>query len=84
LLGGEVQRFEHLPTDDPPRVAVTLNLALVRANDRSSMSSRQYSGEEMVDAQTPDAMADAFNRLTARLLAEAVRDLQEIQSRLTP
>jgi cholesterol transport system auxiliary component len=84
LLGGEVQRFEHLPTDDPPRVAVTLNLALVRANDRSSMSSRQYSGEEMVDAQTPEAMADAFNRLTARLLAEAARDLQKIQSRLTP
>jgi cholesterol transport system auxiliary component len=36
LLGGEVERFEHLPTDKPPRVAATINLALVRAEDRST------------------------------------------------
>jgi cholesterol transport system auxiliary component len=84
LLGGEVQRFEHLPTEQPPRVAVSFNLALVRANDRRSMVSREYSGEEPLQAQTPEAMAEAFNRLTARLIAEAVNDLQSLKSRLTP
>ncbi len=84
LLGGEVQRFEHLPTDDPPRVAIGVNLALVRANDRSSMVSREYAGEEPLDAQTPEAMADAFNRLAARLIAEGVRDLQALGPRLAP
>ena len=35
LFGGELERFEHLPTDQPPRVAATFHLALVRADDRS-------------------------------------------------
>jgi cholesterol transport system auxiliary component len=48
------------------------------------MVSREYAGEESVDAQTPEAMADAFNRLTARLIAEAVRDLQSLGPRLAP
>ncbi|HYN77754.1 MAG TPA: ABC-type transport auxiliary lipoprotein family protein [Lamprocystis sp. (in: g-proteobacteria)] len=83
LLGGEVERFEHLPTDQPPRVAVTFRLALVRADDRNSMVSRDYSGEEPVAATTPDAMVAAFNRLSARLIAQAVRDLQSIKPRLS-
>ncbi len=82
LLGGEVERFEHLPTDSPPRVAATINLALVRAEDRSTLASRQYSGEEPVGGDTPDAMAEAFNRLTGRLVAEVVRDLQALKQRL--
>jgi cholesterol transport system auxiliary component len=82
LLGGEVQRFEHLPTDETPRVAATLHLALVRADDRGSMANREYSGEEPVDGTTPDAMAAAFERLSARLIAAAVRDLQEAAPRL--
>lgn len=82
LLSGEVERFEHHPTASPPRVAATINLALVRADDRSSMASRQYAGEEPVDAETPAAMARAFERLTARLVAEAVRDIQAVGSRL--
>ncbi len=82
LLGGEVERFEHLPTDRPPRVSASFTLALVRADDRGSMASRQYSGYEQVEGDTPDAMAGAFNRLTARLIAEAVLDLQALKPRL--
>jgi len=82
LLGGEVERFEHRPTDAPPRVAATINLALVRAEDRGTLTSRQYSGEEPVGGDTPDAMAEAFNRLTARLMAEVVRDLKALKPRL--
>ena len=82
LLGGEVERFEHLPTDTPPRVAGTINLALVRADDRSPIATHQYSAEEPVAGATPDAMAEAFNRLTARLMAEVVRDLQTLRPRL--
>jgi cholesterol transport system auxiliary component len=82
LLGGELERFEHLPTDQPPRVAATLHLALVRAEDRSVVATREYSGEESVDADTPDAMIAAFNRLSARLAAAVVRDLQSAKPRL--
>jgi cholesterol transport system auxiliary component len=82
LLGGEVERFEHRPKDRPPRVLATINLALVRANDRQSMASRQYSGEEPVNGDTPEGMADAFNRLVARLVGEAVQDIQRVKGRL--
>jgi cholesterol transport system auxiliary component len=82
LLGGEVERFEHLPTEEPPRVSASFTLALVRAHDRSSMANRHYSGEEPVHGVSPDAMAEAFNRLTARLVAEAVRDLEALKPRL--
>ncbi len=84
LLGGEVERFEHRPTDQPPRVAASFTLALVRASDRGSMTSRRYSGEEPVEGASPDAMAAAFNRLTARLMAEVVRDLQALRPHLAP
>ena len=82
LLGGEVERFEHLPTEQPPRVSASFTLTLVRANDRGSIANRRYSGEEPVDGVSPDAMAEAFNRLTARLVAEAVRDLETLKPRL--
>lgn len=82
LLGGEVERFEHLPTDQPPRVVGTVNLTLVRSDDRRSIVGRQYSGEERVDGDSPEAMAEAFNRLVARLVAEAVRDLQAVKGQL--
>ncbi|EXJ17179.1 ABC-type transport auxiliary lipoprotein family protein [Imhoffiella purpurea] len=82
LLNGEVERFEHWPTDTPPRVAATLNLSLVAESDRRSLWARQYQGEEPVDASTPDAMAAAFNRLAARLAGEVVRDLERVQPAL--
>jgi cholesterol transport system auxiliary component len=82
LLGGEVERFEHWPTDQPPQVAMTLNLSLVHADDRHSLWARRYSGEEPVTASTQDGMAEAFNRLTARLLGEVLRDLKRVQPRL--
>ena len=82
IVRGEVERFEHLPTDDPPRVAASINLSLVRAEDRNTLVSRRYSGEEPVGGDTPDTMAEAFNRLTSRLMAEVVRDLQTLKPRL--
>ena len=78
LLGGEVERFEHLPTATPPRVVGTLNLALVRADDRRSLRDRRYSREVEVQGDTPDAMAEAFNRLAALLVADVVRDLRTL------
>ncbi len=80
ILSGEVEIFEHRPTDQPPRVVASLNLSLVRATDRRSVWMKTYRGEEQVDASTPeaipDAMAESFNRLTARLVGEVVRDLR--------
>ena len=66
----------------PPRVVGAVNLTLVRANDRRSIVGRQYRGEERVDGDSPEAMAEAFNRLVARLVAEAVRDLQAVKEQL--
>ncbi|WP_240905540.1 ABC-type transport auxiliary lipoprotein family protein [Thiorhodococcus mannitoliphagus] len=84
LLGGEVERFEHRPTDAPPRVSAKLSLSLVRTDDRRSLWTRQYSGDEPVSADTPDAMAEAFNRLAGRLAAEVTRDLISLGAKLGP
>ncbi|NEV62811.1 hypothetical protein G3446_13075 [Thiorhodococcus minor] len=82
LLGGEVERFEHRPTERPPLVLAKLNLSLVRTNDRRSLWTRQYSGQEPVSADTPDAMAEAFNRLARRLALEVTRDLVALGTKL--
>ena len=76
LLGGEVERFEHLPTATPPRVAGTLSLTLMRASDRRPLLVRRYDAEEIVAGETPAAMAAAATRLADRLAAAVVTDLQ--------
>jgi cholesterol transport system auxiliary component len=78
LLGGEVERFEHLPTAMPPQVVGTLNLSLVRVDDRRSVRDRRYRREVEVQGATPDDMAEAFNRLAALLAADVVRDLRTL------
>lgn len=82
LLEGELARFEHLPTDRPPAVAVEFSLILVRSRDRSPLATRRYSGREPVADGTPEGMAEAFNRLAGRLVADAVRDLAALRPRL--
>jgi cholesterol transport system auxiliary component len=81
LLGGEVTRFEHLPTDRPPRVRAEFSLTLLRGADRRSVFSGRYAGEEPSGGATPQAMIQAFNRLSGRLLGEAVRDLRSARLR---
>jgi cholesterol transport system auxiliary component len=78
MLGGEVSRFEHLPTASPPRVAVGFTLSLMRSSDRRSLMSRRYAGEEPTNGSSPDAMVEAFNRLTGRLLMQALEDLNSL------
>jgi len=82
LLGGEVTRFEHLPTDRPPRVRAEFTLTLLRGDDRRSLVAKRYAGEEPTDDDTPQAMIRAFDRLSARLLGEVVQDLQSLKPRL--
>jgi cholesterol transport system auxiliary component len=82
ILGGELTRFEHLPTAGPPRVAADFTLALARGADRRALFSRRYRGSEPTRGGTPAAMAQAFNRLAARLIEDAVRDLKSLHPRL--
>jgi cholesterol transport system auxiliary component len=82
LLGGELTRFEHLPTDRPPRVRAELTLTLLRRDDRRSLVAKRYSGEELTGGDSPEAMIRAFDQLSARLLGEVVRDLQSLGPRL--
>jgi cholesterol transport system auxiliary component len=88
LLGGEVERFEHLPTtgpgQQPARVVGTLNLAVVSARDRRSIQDRRYNREVDVRGDTPDDMIDAFNRLAALLAADVVRDLRTLPRPVRP
>jgi cholesterol transport system auxiliary component len=81
-LGGELARFEHRPTDQPPRVVADFTLTLVRGDDRRPLLSRRYEGEEPVPESTPEAMASAFNRLAGRLVGQAVQDLSALRPRL--
>ncbi len=82
MLNGELTRLEHQPTADPPAVSLALNLTLVASHNRATRFARTYSGTEPTTASTPEAMARAFNRLSGRLLSEAVRDLQRQAPRL--
>ncbi len=79
LLGGEVTRFEHLPTDRPPRVRAELTLTLLSGDDRRSLLSKGYAGEEPTIESTPEGMVQAFDRLSGRLIAEAVRDIHALR-----
>lgn len=82
LLSGELVAFEHLPTDDPPRVRAELGLNLVDAHNRATRFAKTYSGEEPIAESTPAAMVEAFDRLSARLVRQVVRDLQALAPRL--
>jgi cholesterol transport system auxiliary component len=84
LLGGEVTRFEHRPTDRPPRVHAELTLTLLRSDDRRALVAKRFAGEEPTGAETPEAMVEAFNRLSGRLLAEALQDIRTLSARLAP
>jgi cholesterol transport system auxiliary component len=83
LLTGELQRFEHRPTDDPPHVLGELNLTLVRGQGRQVLVAATYLAEEPVAVTadgrtTPEAIIDAFNRLAGRLIAEVLADAQAL------
>lgn len=82
ILGGELDRFEHLPTASPPQVVADFSLTLMGSADRRSLFSRRYLSQEPTQGDTPEAMAQAFNRLAGRLIGDAVRDLQSQRSRL--
>jgi cholesterol transport system auxiliary component len=87
LLTGELGRFEHRPTDRPPRVAAEWSLALVDAKSRRLLAAKTYSGFEPTRTgpdgrTTPEAMVAAFNRLTARLVGELIRDIRGLPPEL--
>jgi cholesterol transport system auxiliary component len=82
ILRGEIDRFEHLPTAEPPQVAADFSLTLMRGSDRRPLLARRYQGQEVVSGASPEAMARAFNRLAGRLVGDAVRDLQSLRQRL--
>lgn len=82
ILSGELTQLEHRPTASRPHVAASLNLTLVVGDDRATRFSKTYAGEQPTDASTPEAMVRAFNRLTGRLLSEAMSDLERLAPRL--
>jgi len=82
ILGGELHRFEHLPTAERPRVAADFTLTLLSSADRRTLFSKRYQGEEPVPGNAPEALARAFIRLAGRLVGQAVQDLQVLTPRL--
>lgn len=76
LLGGEVERFEHLPTAHPPRMAGTLSLTLIRASDGHPLLERRHDAEVPVTGTTPADMATAATHLADQLAAAVVEDLR--------
>jgi cholesterol transport system auxiliary component len=76
MLNGQINQLEHLPTASPPQVRAAFNLALIANSNRETRFSKTYSGTEPTAASTPEEMIRAFNRLTGRLLTQALADLQ--------
>jgi cholesterol transport system auxiliary component len=65
----------------PPGVSIEFALALVDGRSRRLLVSKTYSGFEPTPTDaagrtTPEAMIDAFNRLSGRLIGELLRDIQ--------
>jgi cholesterol transport system auxiliary component len=86
LLSGELLRFEHRPTDAPPHVIAAMTLTLVCGHRREVLVAGSYAGEEPnavgADGRTrPQAIVAAFNRLTGRLIGQAVADAQAMVGR---
>jgi cholesterol transport system auxiliary component len=86
LLAGELVRFEHRPTDNPPHVYAEMSLTLVCGRNREVLVARSYAGEEPnavgADGRTrPEAIIAAFDRLTGRLIGEIVADAQGMTRR---
>lgn len=77
-INGELTRFEHHPTAPTPFVEAAFSLTLVVGEDRATRFSKTYVGQEPTGQSTPEAMIRAFDLLSARLLAEVVRDLQRL------
>jgi cholesterol transport system auxiliary component len=82
MLNGELTQLEHLPTANPPQVSAAFSLTLIASNNRSIRFSQSYSGREPTIASTPEEMARAFNRLTGRLLSQAIEDIQRLAPKL--
>jgi len=78
VVNGELTRFEHRPTAQPPSVSAAFNLTVITNSDRQTRFLKTYEGVEPTRESTPEAMVHAFNRLTERLLTEAARDMQRV------
>ena len=60
-------------------MVAVIDLSLVRSADRYALWTRRYQSAEPLSGSTPEAMADAFERLAARLVGDVVRDLKLVQ-----
>lgn len=77
-LSGQLTRFEHRPTAQPPTVALELELTLIEAATRRLVFVRRYTQQQPTAASTPAAMVAAFNQLVDRVLDEIIADLRTI------
>ena len=87
LLTGELQRFEHRPTDNPPVVFAELWLTLVRGKGREVLVAQSYVDTEPVAVaadgrQSPEAIVDAFNRLSGRIISRVIADAMALAPQL--
>lgn len=73
---GTVQRFERLIGPSGPRVAVSLDLALVDRNDDRLRVVETYSAEVDCPDSTVDASVLAFNRALTAIFAEFLADIR--------
>ncbi len=77
-LSGQLTRFEHRPTAQPPTVALELELTLIETSTRRLRLARRYARQQPTAASTPVAMVAAFNQLVDQVLDEIIADLRKI------
>jgi ABC-type uncharacterized transport system auxiliary subunit len=77
-LGGRILELERR-LDDPPRVALELELSLTRRSDRALLLQRVYREERPAESGVPDAVR-AFDQALGALLRRLVADLAELEA----
>lgn len=87
LLGGELKVFEHRPTDRTPGVRAEVTLVLVDGRSRDLLVAKTFSGFEPIPVAadgrtTASAMVAAFDRLSGRIIGEAIADIQAASVRV--
>jgi ABC-type uncharacterized transport system auxiliary subunit len=83
LISGRAKRLERLLGDGPPRVAVEVEISLIRVADDKLLVVNSYATEELAGGSDVNASVKAMNRATARIFKDFLAEAQHAAAHLS-